>query len=59
MWPTRRRHVANQEAGKTPSTAMEAGAPPGRDDKEMATPVATQQAGKEPPTAVEAGAPPG
>jgi hypothetical protein len=48
--------VAAQEVDQAPPMAVEAGAPFGQEDEEMA---GAQEAGKTPPTAVEDGVPPG
>ncbi len=51
--------MAAQKAVGAHPTSLEAGAPHGRDDGEMADPVAAQEVDQAPPMAVEAGAPSG
>jgi hypothetical protein len=51
--------VAAQKAVGAHPTSLEAGAPPGRDDGEMAYPVAGQEVDQAPPIVVKAGAPSG
>jgi hypothetical protein len=50
--------VAAQEAGRAPPMAVEAGVPPGQDDKEIAAPEAAKEVGKALPMTLQAGASP-
>jgi hypothetical protein len=51
--------MAAQEANRAPPTAVDTGAPFGRDWETRAALMAAQEAGRAPPTVVEAKAPPG
>jgi hypothetical protein len=50
---------ADQETGRVPPMAVDAGAPPGQEEETMGALGAVQETGKAPPTLVDAGAPPG